>query len=868
VTEATAPDAPTPPSPGALPDGLVENQPKDSPRVALVVLGACTALAVTMLSDSVLLPELDQPSERMLGLTTVATLLSVGWWMSSWRAHVVKRSLVLLVGGSLLLGGGLSLLLTELMHKNLVMSFASAESPVPFGLIIPLHVAIGTASYIVPLGALLGIAFGAVRRHDAALLMLGAGGAFALAPVLGEEWFGRSDTLMLLLVFSAATAVSLLRRTPWSSAPAKLASGSAFSLLILGAIATMADQLSRPHVDLGTNDTAWFAATICLAASAGASLPGRSRASSFDLFIPLAAVSLFLARPSGRIFPTIEPSTSLARLACVAVPLGVVMGMALARRGTRRPVSWTPVLLLLGGTITGLWLLPSRGALSSFVILSAATLLAALLNRPWPHPARILMSLALATVIFSMPLPGPLNGPPIIKANPSPSGHTGWMADPTNGRSRMVIDGVSALSRHELQEHRLVHIPSLLQGAPHRILLIAADAGEAEAVALEHKPAELDWLRPAGTPEFFGLNPMLPGQRRFNGGERLFFESSYLEIQAGLRSRYQLIVLLPDLQVRRRAGLHATREFYAAAERLLASDGLFCQWWDPAFIHPEDLLSALASANSVFTSATLITDHPRSRRPLIGLVGTRRQLKIRPRDILAQMQALPELKAEFDSVGLDPLLVSCLIGPSPDTVALLAPDHMALTDARPGLGARGGRRHLPIPENTLAVRDLVAVNRSDPMQWTQVRKDHSGVAIAQTRAIHEAWTALFKAARATLLRFGEETIPFEAEKPGTFLDRKFLLQAYDAAPDWPYLERLVLERFDHLEQSGAHEHAENWLREALELDFRSVRLRMELAQVMERQENLAEAEVLYKSILALTPEHPDALIALERLGSS
>jgi hypothetical protein len=831
-----------------------------------LVLGACAALAVIMLSDTVLLPEFDSPSQRMLGLATVAVLLSVGWWMGSWRARVVDGSLVLRASGSLLVGGCLSLFLTEFMHRNLVASLAGSENILPPGLLVPLHVAAGTASYIVPLGLLLGIALGAMRRHDVALAMLGAGGAFALAPVLGEEWFGRRDTLSLLLVLSSAAAISLLRRTPWSNTPARLAPGHALSLLILGAIATMADQLSRPHVDLGTNDTAWFAAAICLAAVVGASLPSRFSASSFDLFVPLAATSLFLVRPGGRAFPTIEPGTSLARLAFVAVPLGIALGMVLARRGTGRPVSWMPALLLLGGTLTGLWLLPLVGALASFASLGGAVLLIAVLNRPWPRPGRILLSLALAAAIFSMSLPEPINGLPLLQTKPSPSGYTGWMVNPTDGRGRITIDGVGNLSRHELQEHRLVHIPFLLQGHPSRILLIAADAGEAEAVALEHNPVELDWLRPAATPGLLGLKPALPGQRRLAGSERLFFESSRLEIQAGQRSRYQLIVLLPELQVRRRAGLLATQEFYAAAERLLTSDGLFCQWWDPAFIHSEDLLSALASANSVFASATLIVDHPRSRRPLVGIVGTRRQLKVRPRDILDQMQALPELKGEFDSVGLDPLLVSCLIGPSPDTISLLAPDHMALTDARSSLGARGGRRHLKTPENTLAVRDLIADNRSDPMQWTHVRKDLSSVAIAQTRAIREAWTALFNAARATLLRFGKETIPFEAEKPGTFLDRKFLLQAYGAAPDWPYLERLVLERFEHLEQSGAHEHAEDWLREALELDFRSVRLRMELAQVVERQGKLAEAEILYKSILALTPGHPGAHIALERLG--
>jgi hypothetical protein len=857
VTEEPAPDAPP------------ESSPHSQPGIALVTLGACAALAVTMLPDTVLMPEIDRTPPRALGLSVVAALLSIGWWLGTWRTREVDGGRVLLAGGCLLVGGGTSLMLMESMHESLMTLVASGSSRLPYTALVALHVAAAGATYLLPLGALLGMAFGAGGRKDVVLALLGAGTALALAPVLGEEWLGRRDTLSVVLVLSAATAVSLLRRTPWTCEPARFAPGHAAFLVTLGAIAALGDQLARPHIDLGTNDTPWFAASICLAAALGACMPRAFTLSPIDGCIPLAAAWLFTVAPGARLFPTIDPATSMSRLAIISLPLGFTAGMLLTRRGRGLPVSLTPALLLLAVPFIG-WLgVPRLGVGLTCACLAGVLALCAVMGRPRPRPLRALSSLAVTAVVLSLQLPGPIDGTPVVLPRQLSAGHAGWLRDPTDGRSRVAVDGVAPLSRHPLQEHRLVHVPFLLQGAPDRVLLVATDTGEAETAVLGHNPAQLDWLRPFPVPGVHALDPEPPGRRRPLGGERMFFKSYSQDIVAGEREPYEIILLMPDPRVRRRAGLLATREFYATAERLLTADGLFCQWWDPAFIHPDDLLSALASANSVFASATLIIDHPRSRRPLVGIVGTRRQLQIRPRDIRAQMRKLPGLKREFDRVGLDPLLVSCLVGPSPGVVSLLAPAHMALTDARPRLGARGGRRRLDTPKNLFAVRDLVADNRSDPMQWTRVPDQLSGVAIAQTRALHEAWTALFKASRSILQRHGENSLPFENETPGTFSEREaiFLLEAFRAAPDWPYLEQLVIDRFLHLDQAGHHEQAEDWLREALERDFRSTRLRMVLAEVMERDGDLAEAAVLYQAILSLTPDHLGARVALERLGS-
>ena len=531
--------------------------------------------------------------------------------------------------------------------------------------------------------------------------------------------------------------------------------------------------------------------------------------------------------------------------------------------------SWAPLLLTMGVPCVGWLCIPRLGVTGTFVALSAALTVVALCSRPLPRPLRAVTSVTLALAVLWMGLLGPVDGEPAVLTYQLADGHASWLRDPTDGRSRVAIDGVAPLSRHPLQEHRLAHVPLLLQGDPDHVLLVASDTGEAEAAVIEHAPAQVDWLRTFPVPGVHGLDPEPPGRRRPFGGERMFFESSALAMSQGEQVPYQVILLMPDPRVRRRAGLLGTREFYASAERLLTADGLFCQWWDPAFIHTDDLLSALASADSVFASTTLIIAHPRSRRPLLGIVGTRRKLQVRPTEIRAQMEALPGLKRELDRVGLDPLLVSCLVGPSPGVVSLLAPANLSVSDERPSLGARGGRRVLEAPDNLLAVRELVADNRSDPMQWTLVPEHVAGVAIAQTRAIHQAWSELFLASRSILLRHGESSLPFESETPWTFSEREatYLLEAYRAAPDWPYLEGLVVDRFHSLEDAGQEAAAEDWLREALERDFRSTRLRIALAEVMERRGDLAEAAMLYQAVLALTPGHPDARVALRRLDN-
>ncbi len=789
-------------------------------------------------------------------------------------------TLILLVGGSLLVGGGACLMLLDPLHHALVSSLARGESQLPYALMIVAHVGAASAAVALPLGALLGLAFGAGGRRDISLTLLGASAALALTPILAEEWLGRRDLLSAALVLSAATGISLLRRAPWTCSAARLPRGHAACLVLLGAMAALGDQLSRVHIDLGSNDVAWLASAMCLAAVVGSSLSGMLKTHVMDGLVPLAAAWALTSPAEARMLPTLGLELSLTRLAWFAVPLGLWMGALLGQRGKGVPMSLVPALMLLATPLVGWLALPRLGATWTFAALGIGLLIVALVSRV--RPMRAALSVVLALGVCWVPYPAGTHDVRLALLENIPretlawpvelrefmaDGEAGWLRDPVDGRNRISIDGVASLARHPLQEHRLVHVPLVLQGNPAHVLVVATDSGESEGAALEHGPEQLDWLRPLSIPGVRALTPEPPGRRRPLGSERMFLASQRHALELGEFSPYEVVALMPDPRVRRRMGLTSTVEFYAAVQAVLTADGMMCQWWDPAFVHPDDFRAALASANAVFASTTLVLDHPQSRRPLIGILGARREITVRPQVIGELIGSSRHLKREMERVGLDPLLVACLIGPAPGVVDLMAPHALALRDERATLGARGGRRRLANPETLLATSELFTENRANPMQWTRVPEHLEGIAVAQSRAIHESWSTLFQAAKFSLVRQGFLAQPFESLTLGaqTESDEDFLLEAFRSAPDWPYLEGLVLKRMERLLTDDRPEEAEAWLREALERDFRSTRLRVALAEMMESSGDRPEAISLYHAVLALIPGHEGAERELARL---
>ena len=827
-----------------------------------MILGACAALALALLPDALLLPAVDRTPPRALALTVSALALGAGWWLAGLRRRSVDGPLLLLLGVGCLVGGGLGLWLVgpagEALRERLVTG-----SRVPYPALVSLAMAAVAVPVLLPLGALLGFSLGHGGRKPLAAALAGAGAALVVAPLLGEQLVGRHAAVGAASVLAAAVSVALAQRTPWVSAEPGLRPGAALALAVLGAVAAVADHLLTPLVDLGTTASCWFAAGLCLAAAVGALLPALP-SSLLDPAVAVAAVWVLVADPLVRADETLPLGTSLARLALAAVPLGLAAGLLLSRRG-RGPGPWVvPVAGLLVVPAVSWRLLPYLGVAELLGLLAAVLALGALLVPPRPSLLRWVVVVALTVGVAWLPLPGERVGRPAELPLQLADGRASWVVDPQDGRNRVAVDGWAPLGRSLLQEHRLVHVPFALHGDAQRVLVVATDAGAAEAAALEHDPRELDWLRPFPVPGVRSLDPEPPGRRRPQGNERLFL--------AGVGEPYDLIVLLPDPRVHRRGRLLATREFYEQVGRCLKPGGLLVQWWDPSRVGVETLRHALASADAALRDVTLLTDHPRSRLPLVGLVAGHRELRVRTADVRRHLADHPPVKREFEQVGLDPLLVSCLVGPAPGMAPLLAtpPPHATLTDDRPVLGSRTGFADGDARTRLLEGAALVDDVAADPMLWTSVPPHLRGIATGQTRAIRAAWAELVAGARAVLDEQGLAARPFETEGLGGFpeVEAPYLLAALEHAPDWTYLEQLVLARADWFVATGRTQLAVDWLLAALERDHRSTPYRMTLAALLEIDGATSEAAALYRAVLALAPNHGEARDALVRLGET
>src|SRR5262245_7480977 len=113
---------------------LLSAHPVRAGTVAL--LGACAALALAGLPDTVLLPEVDRTPPRALALSCAGMLLATGWWLAGLRRKSVDARLLLSLALAALLGAGLTWLLADRLHDALVVRLVTG-SRVPYvGLVL------------------------------------------------------------------------------------------------------------------------------------------------------------------------------------------------------------------------------------------------------------------------------------------------------------------------------------------------------------------------------------------------------------------------------------------------------------------------------------------------------------------------------------------------------------------------------------------------------------------------------------------------------------------------------------------------------------------------------------------------------------
>ena len=115
---------------------------------------------------------------------------------------------------------------------------------------------------------------------------------------------------------------------------------------------------------------------------------------------------------------------------------------------------------------------------------------------------------------------------------------------------------------------------------------------------------------------------------------------------------------------------------------------------------------------------------------------------------------------------------------------------------------------------------------------------------------------------------GADVTPFELEAPGTGpeVEAEAFLAALPRLHDWPYLDGLVLGFANRLQQEGRAHDAERYLRRAIAAKDWSAPFRFALAELVERQGDLDDALILYRTVLAFDAGHAGARAALARLA--
>lgn len=825
-----------------------------------VVLGAATGLGLPALVDGLLLPVVDEFPAHALCLAVGGLLLSAGWAGLSLRSRPISARAVRLLGLAMALLGCAASLALPVLNEQL-SSVLAGGTRLPGSLLLAGFGLAALSLFVLPLGALLGLARDEQRGSLAAALLGLALGLFA-APWLIDVVLGAPAVVQVASVLAGAAALPLAERAPLVPLRLRHSSTALGSLLATGLVLGLLLHLLPGRISLGTALAPWLSAAVALGGALTLVLPGTLGGAGhaalaltglpwlvgWSAHVPLEGAVPVEIQVAGLLL--LGLLTGLLGLACLRAPSG--------SRGM--PESVAPAALLLAAPVALVAVLPRAGAWGSTLTVAAVLLLCAG-QRPSAKALALPLALGLLFAWIGGLLPQPALSPrSVVHLDRA---QLALVTDPVTGEERLALDGHARIGSSRLQDRRLVHLPLLLQaghapGVPlRRTLVVSQDLGQAASAAAQHRPERLDWLSPLPTP--FDVSPGTPQQiHRASGGERL-----HLLREQG---EHDVIVLLPDPRGRRRAGLMATREAYALLASRLSPEGLFCQWWDLGQVDVTDLKAALGSALQACEEVFVLLDHPLARQGLLGIVGFRHRPALSPAAVDARLASLPEVSADMAAVGLDGFLISALPSQPTGVLALLTPRERGLSDRRPTLGLRGGLRPLPAPTTELLGMDTFASRRCDASAWIVAAPSEREAINAHARDLIEGFSHLAGSAQAVLASGPWPVLPFEQEHPdqANLLELAGSVEALASLPDWAWLRARVVAQAAGLERTGRHADAERALRSAVNLAQASADLRFALASTVERRGDLADACELYGTVLAFDAEHPGARAGLAR----
>ncbi len=842
------------------------------------LLGAVAAVVWTALPDAVLQPYVERTAPWALALLVQGVLFTAGALGSASVACSGRR--ILLVGGAMLLGGLVSAELATWLAPALGQWLAAGGRYYP---LIVAACAAASAPVLLPAGALAGIPLAHGGRALAALLV-GAAAGFLVAPWLTELALGRAASLRAAGLVGAAASIAIRARAPLRPRSTGLMPGASAGLMLGSAGLFAAWQQVGARFELGSSGGAWLTALTLLGAAAAVgtvrntasadsaiATDGTRAASGLHpgllVVLWIAALPMLLPSPYDvQADRSTGIGAALGALALLGMPIGWVLGGLLARRGRGLAAGFAPVAALALVPFA-LWLLVPVWGLRAATWLLAALGMALTWRdvrrspQPWLPTIGVLLLLSVLGVGRDVPSDH-ARAELAWSTAEGPAGLVPLLHD-TGGRAEaaLAIGGRAALTRSTLQSRRLIHLPLLLHDDPDEILLVASDQGESARAVLAHGPDRVIWLEPfpnehavidtAGTQAYLG---------RSTGTERLQLLSRQEPLDA--------IVLAPDPLLEQRAGHVGTVEFFELAAQRLAPDGIFCQWWDLSRADVTDVKRVIAGAHRTFAHTYLLLDHPRSRRPCVGIVGRHRPLRNPVQRIDDVMYTRPAIHADMEPVGLDGLMVACCVMADSGMLRLLAPEDDALHDERPALGVRKSQRRLFGSGSTADAFMSLLLRRRNAMAFIDAGEGEERFTVsARTRDVYRGWHHLLGGTQRVLTEHGDQVGPFEDEAlgQGPETEAAAFIEALPALYDWPYLDGLILGHANRLERSLRLAEAEGYLRAAVERKPWSPPFRFALARIVERRGRPANAAELYRTVLEFDAGHPGARAALGRL---
>lgn len=692
-----------------------------------------------------------------------------------------------------------------------------------------------------------------------AVLLSGAGlGAF-LFPALLYRFLGTGATLQLLALLAGGAGL-----IPSNRPKRREVEGNGSSSLILNVEAGLCGfgisllffllkGLLAHHLDAG-----YLLGGIALGLSL-AGLSGmvylKSRFADLNrltgaFLLPCAASATFLLKPGNP--PSILSDIIGAALFCL--PFGIAAGAALGTRSSefvrRGAVGiWTGMLAALIWIRFGLNPVEHPGftVLLSFLMLLALEAFR-LMKAGSSGGIRILIlrcAIAAFPLILSLWICSgfwfPESKKSVLKIY-GPDVHITFRTKAPQRPPLLTVFSKAPFGKRNEEEQFeiLAGLTPLFHPNPNRVLLLGPDTGfMARGIAGNPAVHELYWINCSGKnfylSKIFGIN--CSGEnfylsKIFDLPERLFTRRT--------SERFDLIVVPPTPFPRLDPHPPADRAFYNEARDLLGDKGVFCQWIFPHRLDHDSFLRLLSAWNDAFAQTYLLVDHRRSMRPALALLGTQHALQLSFRRVKGRLRSSKQ-KALFEKTGLDPDMIAANYLTSGELLEVRLPP--------PDPGMQSGRIFYSRPRwarvNLLTNMGFLNRLQASPYPWffptgsgklTPAKRSRRAQRLSNVGRIMQEAT-LEKVALRGL------NAPHDL-KSGMGMDNReadALSRGLAPAPDFTYLQRILLDRVLRIKSGGRVDDALGLLENCLERAEDSVDFRLELARTLAGKEQYDRA---------------------------